>query len=84
MLTEWPRQHTYFDLKKAIFRPQENPEMESLRKRALTIQLEEKRPSEMLVSLHKHTKDTKVEEEVLPSDLPHSLGLCEKYQCLIR
>ena len=58
--------------------------MESLRKRALTIQLEEKRPSEMLVSLHKHTKDTKVEEEVLPSDLPHSLGLCEKYQCLIR
>ena len=55
--------------------------MGNLRKRALTIQLEEKRPSEMLAALHKHTKDMKVEEEVLPSDLPHSLGLCEKYQC---
>ena len=85
VLTEWPSQHTYSDLKKAIFRRQENPEMESLRKRTLTIQLEEKRPSEMLAALHEHTKDMKVEEEVLrhiwleklPLDLRHSLASSE-------
>ena len=66
--------------------------MESLRKRTLTIQLEEKRPSEMLAALHEHTKDMKVEEEVprhiwlekLPLDLRHSLALSEKYLCLIQ
>ena len=92
VLTEWPSQHTYSDLKKAIFRRQENPEMQSLRKRALTIQLEEKRPSEMVAALHEHTKDMKVEEEVLrhiwleklPLDLRHSLASSEKYLCLIQ
>lgn len=80
----------YSDVKKAILDSRENTKIERLRKRAVEIQLGDKKPSEMLEALYDLTKGEDVEEEVLreiwleklPLDIRHSLASSERYLSL--